>query len=124
VPNSDHWRDAFSQVVRDWLVELPDAEMLLLGLLFRYHLSQRKVGKLLHLHEGNVSRRVDKLSSQCREFVENRLRQQGWTGDDYFEYLRTEMPSLLLDEPRLSVDALAHLLPGGKKGVKLASGGR
>jgi len=34
----------------------------------------------------------------------------GWTGDDLAELVRTEMIALLLDAPRLSVDALAQIL--------------
>ena len=39
-----------------------------------------------------------------------RLLEQGWTGEDLSEYVRTEMQSLLLDDPRLSADHLAKLL--------------
>jgi hypothetical protein len=65
---------------------------------------------MLEMHEGTVSRRTDHLRDQCLDFIGNRLLEQGWTGDDLSEYVRTEMQSLLLDDPRLSVDHLARLL--------------
>ena len=43
----------------------------------------------------------------------------GWTGDDVYELVRSEMIGLLLDDPRLSVDALAQIL--AKKGKELPS---
>ena len=104
------WHDAFCQAARECLGQLKDAELLILGLRLRYRLSQREVAALLDMHEGTVSRRTDHLRDRCLDFIGKRLLEQGWTGDDLSEYVRTEMQSLLLDDPRLSVDHLAHLL--------------
>jgi hypothetical protein len=41
---------------------------------------------------------------------------EGWTGDNLFEFVRGEMHNLLLDDPRLSADHLAQILARlGKK---------
>jgi len=104
------WHDAFCLAARECLGQLKDTELLILGLRLRYRLSQREVATLLAMHEGTVSRRTDHLRDQCLDFIGKRLLEQGWTGDDLSEYVRTEMHSLLLDDPRLSVDHLAHLL--------------
>lgn len=103
----DRWHEAFCQAARDWLAELPETELLILGLRLRYRLSQREVAKALGLHEGNISRRTDKLRDDCHQIISRRLREQGWTGDDLFSLISTELPSLLLDDPRLSADRLA-----------------
>jgi RNA polymerase sigma factor (sigma-70 family) len=104
------WHEVFCEAARDWLSGLGDQEILLLGLRLRYRLSQREVATQLNIHEGTISRRTDALRDQCLEFLSKRLVEQGWTGDDLFEYVRTEMAGLLLDDPRLSVDNLARLL--------------
>jgi len=110
-PNADNdrWREIFSQATRDWLVGLEDDEVLLLGLRLRHRLSQREVASVLGVHEGTLSRRTDQLRDQCLEFVSRRLVEQGWTGDNLSEFVRTEMHHLLLDDPRLSADHLAML---------------
>src|SRR5262249_45895086 len=110
------WHEAFCQAAREYLTRLKDNELLILGLRLRYNLSQREVAALLQVHEGTVSRRTDQLREQCLEFIGQRLLEQGWTGTDLQEYVRTEMFSLLLDDPRLSVDYLAHLL--AQKGLQ------
>lgn len=110
------WHEAFCQAARDYLTNLKDSELLILGLRLRYNLSQREVATLLKVHEGTVSRRTDQLSKQCLDYIGQRLLEQGWTGDDLHGYVRTEMFSLLLDDPRLSVDYLAHLL--AQKGIE------
>src|SRR5262249_2636127 len=102
--------EVFCQAARDWLAGLGDQEILLLGLRLRYRLSQREVAAQLAIHEGTISRRTDSLRDQCLEFISKRLVDEGWTGEDLFEYIRTEMAGLLLDDPRLSVDNLARLL--------------
>jgi len=109
------WHEVFCQAARDWLSELGDQEILLLGLRLRYRLSQREVATKLNMHEGTISRRTDALRDQCLEFLSKCLVEQGWTGEDLFEYIRTEMASLLLDDPRLSVDNLARLLAAQEK---------
>jgi RNA polymerase sigma factor (sigma-70 family) len=111
------WREIFSQATRDWLADIDDDEILLLGLRLRYRLSQRDVAHLLGIHEGTLSRRTDHLRDQCLEFISARLVEQGWTGDNLSEFVRTEMHHLLLDDPRLSVDHLAQIL--AKQGKKL-----
>jgi RNA polymerase sigma factor (sigma-70 family) len=112
----DRWHEVFCQVARDCLSGLKDKELLILGLRLRYRLSGREVAALLGVHEGTISRQTDHLRDQCLDEIAGRLQAQGWTGDDLSEYVRTEMYSLLLDDPRLSVDHLAHLLAAqGKK---------
>lgn len=111
------WREVFADAAREWLGSVDDNEVLLLGLRIRYRMSQREVAQLLELHEGTISRRTDQLRDQCMESLTKQLAQAGWTGDDIFELVRTEMISLLLDDPRLSVDALSQIL--GKKGKKI-----
>ena len=111
------WREVFAQATQDWLAELDDGDVLLLGLRFRCRMSQREVANLLSVHEGTVSRNTDKLSKKCQDTLKDRLVEAGWTGDDIFELIRTEMHHLLLDDPRLSADALARVL--AKKGKLL-----
>ena len=113
------WREVFSDATRDWLSKISEEELLLLGLRIRYRLSQREIAQLLKVHEGTISRRTDHLREQCLEYLAKQLTDAGWTGDDIFELVRTEMISLLLDDSRLSVDALAQIL--AKKGKKLAA---
>jgi RNA polymerase sigma factor (sigma-70 family) len=116
-PTDERWRDLFAQAAREWLAELKESELLLLGLRVRYRLSQREVAQLLQVHEGTISRRNDQLRDSCLAHVSQRLSAEGWTGEDLSELIRTEMFSLLVDEPRLSADALAQML--GRKGKKL-----
>jgi RNA polymerase sigma factor (sigma-70 family) len=119
-PGNGRWREVFCQATRDWLGGLGDEELLLLGLRLRYRLSQREVASVLKVHEGTLSRRTDHLRDQCLEFLSKRLLDQGWTGDNLAEYVRTEMHHLLLDDPRLSVDHLAQIL--ARQGKKLPRG--
>jgi hypothetical protein len=65
---------------------------------------------LLKVHEGTISRRADQLSQRCLEYLSERLTEAGWTGENLFDYVRTEMASLLLDHPSLSLDNLAQIL--------------
>ncbi|MBI3822948.1 MAG: sigma-70 family RNA polymerase sigma factor [Planctomycetes bacterium] len=111
------WREVFSEAARDWLSKIDEEELLLLGLRIRYRLSQREVAQLLKVHEGTISRRTDHLRDQCLEYLAKQLAEAGWTGDDIFELVRTEMIGLLLDDPRLSADALGLIL--AKKGKKI-----
>ena len=104
------WHESFCQAARDWLTGLEKTEILILGLRLRYRLSQREVATMLGMLEGTVSRRTDALRDQCLEFIGKRLIEQGWSGDDLTEFVRTEMASLLLDDPRLSADHLAKLM--------------
>jgi len=105
-----HWHEQFREVAREWVAALSDEEVLLLGLRVRYKLSQREVARLLKIHEGNVSRRINQFNERCHERIGQALRQLGWTGDDLYAFIRKEMFALLLDEPRLSADRLAAML--------------
>lgn len=105
------WHDAFRSAAQDWLRTVAeDEDLLLLGLLWRYRLSQREVAKLLKVHEGTISRRVKQLAEKCLEYVAGALTTAGWMGDDLGSFLYSEMASVLLDEPRLSADNLARFL--------------
>src|SRR5262245_9754028 len=44
--SDDRWHDAFCQAARDWIGDLSDEEVLLLGLRLRYRMSQRDVAKV------------------------------------------------------------------------------
>jgi RNA polymerase sigma factor (sigma-70 family) len=114
----DRWYEEFRQAAREWLNDLPDNEVLILGLRLRYRMSQREAAAVLGINEGNVSRQTAKLRDRCLERIGQRLQEQGWTGDDLSGYIFKEMDTLLLDEPRLSADRLAALLATrGKKAV-------
>jgi len=115
--SEDRWHDAFCQAARDWIGELGEEEVLLLGLRFRYKLSQREVARVFGIHEGNLARRTDKLQQRCLEEIGQRLEEQGWTGDDLNGFILTEMGALLLDDPRLTAEHLASLL--GQRGKSL-----
>ncbi len=120
LPEADgdpRWREAFCLAAHECLSNLKDSELLLLGLRLRYRLSQREVAAVLGKHEGNLSRQTDHLREKCLDFIGQRLLEQGWTGDNLSEFVRTEMPSVLLDDPRLSVDHLARLLSAAGKGL-------
>ena len=111
------WHEAFGEAAGEWVGGVKDTELLILGLRLRYRLSQREVAHLLGMHEGTVSRRTDHLRDQCLDHVSKRLLDQGWTGDDLFDYVRTEMQAVLLDDPRLSVDHLAQMLAAQGKSL-------
>ncbi len=109
------WHEQFREAARDWFAGLGEQEVLLLGLRLRYKLSQRDVAKLLGIHEGNVTRKIDALSRKCHEQIGQALRELGWTGDDLQGFILKEMDSVLLDEPRLAADRLAALLSQSTK---------
>jgi DNA-directed RNA polymerase specialized sigma24 family protein len=104
------WHDLFVQTAQAWLRELTDDDVLLLGLRLRYNLSQREVARLFGIHEGNVTRRLDKLSDKAIRTFRAALEQEGWTGDDLSSLIRTEMRWLIFDDPRFSAEHLATLL--------------
>lgn len=104
------WNHAFCLVAQDWLSQLNEEELLLLGLRLRYNLSQREVARLMGVHEGNITRKMDALSRRCHEVVGRTLGEMGWTGDDLFGLMAKEMPELLRQDHRLGVDSLAALL--------------
>jgi RNA polymerase sigma factor (sigma-70 family) len=115
------WHEAFCQAARECLTGLKDNELLILGLRLRYRLSQREVAAVLGKHEGSLSRQTDQLREKCLDAIGQRLLEQGWTGGDLSDYVRTEMPGVLLDDPRLSVDNLARLLAGLGKSLPPAA---
>lgn len=104
------WHEAFVSAARDWLDTASDDERLLLGLRWRYRMSQRDAAGLLGLHEGSISRRTDKLRDRALEQIGSRLVAEGWTGDDLEGFILTELGGVLTDDPRLSADHLARLL--------------
>jgi RNA polymerase sigma factor (sigma-70 family) len=121
-PGDARWHEEFRQAARDWLDDLSDQELLLLGLRLRYRLSQREAAAVMGVHEGNVSRQTDRLRDRCLERIGRRLTEQGWTGDDLSGFVLKEMDGLLLDEPRLSADRLAALLAArGKRAPRQPS---
>ncbi|MBY0229026.1 MAG: sigma-70 family RNA polymerase sigma factor [Gemmataceae bacterium] len=111
------WHEQFRDAAREWLAGLKEEEILLLGLRLRYRLSQREVAKVVGIHEGNVTRRMDALSKKCHEQIEKHLTELGWTGDDLQGFIQAEMASLLLDDPRLAVRRLASLLAARGKSL-------
>jgi RNA polymerase sigma factor (sigma-70 family) len=113
------WNEEFRLAARQWLGELGDNDVLLLGLRLRHRLSQRQVATLLGIHEGNVSRQTARLRDHCLERIGRHLLEQGWTGDDLSDFVLKEMDSLLLDDPRLSAERLAALLAA--RGKRLPS---
>jgi RNA polymerase sigma factor (sigma-70 family) len=111
------WHEQFREAARDWFADLGDQDVLLLGLRLRYRLSQRDVAKLLGIHEGNVTRKIDALSRKCHEQIGQALRELGWTGDDLQGFILKEMDNVLLDEPRFAADRLAALLAARGKSL-------
>ncbi len=111
------WREVFSQATRDWLGQIQEGEILLLGLRLRYRMSQRDVAQLLKVHEGTISRRTDQLRDRCLDFLQEKLVAEGWTGNGIHELIQAEMHHLLLDDPRLSAQHLAQIL--SQQGKKL-----
>jgi RNA polymerase sigma factor (sigma-70 family) len=104
------WHEAFCSAARDWLDAASESERLILGLRWRYRMSQREVAHLLGVHEGTVSRQTDKLRDRALEVIGQRLVAEGWTGDDLEGFILTEMGGLLVDDPRLSAEQLARCL--------------
>ncbi|HXD85937.1 MAG TPA: sigma-70 family RNA polymerase sigma factor [Urbifossiella sp.] len=115
------WHESFVMAARDWLGGIDDEERLLLGLRWRYRLSQRDAASLLGLHEGSISRRTDKLRDRALEQIGHRLIGEGWSGDDLEGFVLTELGSLLTDDPRLSADQLSRLLAARGKGLPVES---
>ncbi|OWK43947.1 sigma-70 family RNA polymerase sigma factor [Fimbriiglobus ruber] len=117
VSNADtRWHESFCAAARDWLGAVSESERLILGLRWRYRMSQRDVAHLLGVHEGTISRQTDKLRDKSLEIIGHRLVADGWTGDDLEGFILTEMGGLLVDEPSLSADQLGRMLAArGKK---------
>ena len=124
VPKADagatRWHETFVLAARDWLGGIDDDERLLLGLRWRYRMSQREVAALLGLHEGSISRRTDKLREKALEAIGRKLIADGWTGDDLESLVQTELGAVLTDDPRLSADQLGRILAA--KGKTLPAG--
>ncbi len=114
---SARWHDTFVAAAREWLGTLGDDERLLLGLRWRYRLSQREAARLFDLNEGTLTRRTDKLRDRALEHIGGRLRADGWTGDDLEGFVLTELGALLTDDPRLGADHLARLLAARGKAL-------
>ena len=104
------WHEAFCLAAREYLQELSEGEMLILGLRLRYRMSQREVATLLGVHEGTISRQTTHLRDRCLDAIGQRLVAQGWTGEDLSGFVLTEMGSLLMDDPGLSAERLARAL--------------
>jgi len=111
------WHESFVAAARDWLNAMPDAERLILGLRWRYKMSQRDVATLLGVHEGTVSRQTDHLRKHALDSIGNRLVDEGWTGDDLQAYILTEMAGVLVDDPRLSAEQLHRLVQAKGKAL-------
>jgi RNA polymerase sigma factor (sigma-70 family) len=111
------WHETFIAAAGDWLSQVTESELLILGLRWRYKMSQREVANLLGVHEGTISRQTDKLRDRALELIGGRLVEEGWTGDDLEQFILTELGALLTDEPRLSADQLGRLLAAKGKSV-------
>lgn len=111
------WHEAFCLAAQEYLKELTDNEVLILGLRLRYRMSQREVAHLLGVHEGTISRQTAHLRDRCLKAISHRLVAQGWTGDDLSGFVLNEMGNLLMDEPRISADRLAQYLAARGKSL-------
>jgi RNA polymerase sigma factor (sigma-70 family) len=109
-PPAPMWHESFREAARTWLAALPNADLLVLGLRWRYRLSQREVAQVMSVHEGTISRQLTHLRDAALNHIEKHLADAGWTGDDLQPYVLREMESIFMDEPRLSATALARLL--------------
>jgi RNA polymerase sigma factor (sigma-70 family) len=112
------WHDTFVSAARDWLATLSEQEVLLLGLRWRYRLSQRDISHLFGVHEGTISRQTDKLRDRCLDQIGKRLTAEGWTGDDVEGFILTELGSLLMDDPKLSADQLTAMMARRGKAIE------
>jgi RNA polymerase sigma factor (sigma-70 family) len=111
------WHETFIAAARDWLETLDSDDLILLGLRWRYKMSQREAATLIGVHEGTLTRRTDKLRDKALDLIGRRLVEDGWTGDDLEQFILTELGALLTDEPRLSADQIARLLASKGKSV-------
>lgn len=111
------WHETFIGAAREWLGGLEEDDLILLGLRWRYKMSQREAAGLIGVHEGTLTRRTDKLRDKALDLIGRRLMDDGWTGDDLEQFVLTELGALLTDEPRLSADQLGRLLAAKGKGM-------
>ena len=116
-PEDARWHDSFISAARECLNTISDNERILLGLRWRYQLSQRDVSVQLGVHEGTISRQTDKLRDRALDVIGQRLTAAGWTGDDLESYILTELGSVLTDDPRLSAEHLSRLLKEQRKSI-------
>ncbi len=107
---SSVWHELFRDAARGWLSTLNNQEIVLLGLRWRYQLSQREAAQLLKVHEGTLSRQIDKLRDRCVEEIQQQLETQGWAEDDLQGYILNEMASVMLDDSRLSLASISQRL--------------
>ncbi len=115
------WQALFAEAARAWLAGLDAEGLLLLGLRWRYRLSQREIAELMKVHEGTISRQVSALRDEAQAAIGQDLERGGWMGDGLEGFIRTEMAGVLLDEPKLSADALARLMKDRTGAAKLAA---
>jgi DNA-directed RNA polymerase specialized sigma24 family protein len=111
------WHEVFVQAAREWLGCIDDEDRLLLGLRWRYRMSQREAAKLFDLNEGTLTRRTDKLRDRALEQIGGKLVTEGWAGENLEGFVLTELGAILTDDPRLSADNLGRIL--ATKGKKL-----
>lgn len=104
------WADLFADAARAWLSQVTEEELALLGLRWRYRLSQREVAKVFGIHEGNIAKRIDKLRDRALDVIGQEMEAGGWVGNDLQSYILREMDSLLLDDQRLTADNIGRLL--------------
>ncbi len=109
-PNLTRWQEAFREAAQSWLHVLPDRSLVILGLRWRYRLSQREIANLFHVHEGTISRQIAQLRDQFLATIKEHLESAGWFGEDVQPFILQEMQSVLLDEPKLSANHLSKLL--------------
>ena len=104
------WHEAFCEAAHECLGGLKDNDLLMLGLRLRYRLSQREVAAVLGKHEGNLSRQTDHLRQQWRSASASVSWPRVGPATTCPNMSAPKCPAVLLDDPRLSVDHLAHLL--------------
>ena len=109
-PTEPRWHEAFCRIARETMEELSDQDVLLLGLRWRYRLTQREVAALLDRNEGNVSRQIAHLRDRWLDIISQRLQAEGWSGEDLTELIEAEMGQVLFDEPRIAGTNLRRLL--------------
>ncbi|MFO0935990.1 MAG: sigma-70 family RNA polymerase sigma factor [Gemmataceae bacterium] len=121
VPNASaeetRWHELFSEAAGEWLETLQDDDRILLGLRWRYKMSQRDAATIVGVHEGTLTRRTDKLRDKALESIGRKLIDAGWTGDDLEGLILTELGGVLTDDPRLSAASIGRLLSAAGKSI-------
>lgn len=121
-PLASRWNELFADAARGWLDSIDEEERLLLGLRWRFRLSQRDIAELMGVHEGTTSRQISALRDKALRTIASDLERAGWTGEDLEGIILREMASVLLDEPRLSAEAMARLLKARKLTLPMGKG--